>query len=492
VRLPRVVAQVCLFAVAPLIAACGTTVSGSQAGTNDGGSALGGPTAATGTAGNTAGSATASLPGGSGQGNTVASGIGGATSVTNSSIGGSTSTTSASKAPFKVGALYSSNAQAALTALGAKGSIGDVKGEGDAVVAYINAHGGVGGRKMVVKWYDGDATQPAATIAAEACASWTQDDHVDAAAPGGSIVDMNTIRACLAKANTPATSVEYHVQTRAQNFTTSPLWIEPLGLSMESYARSFAEGLAAQGFFRGGRLGIVYDDGPDWSAVERSVLEPTLSRLGVTVVARATYQLRGFSDVAGSESAVNSAVLNFKTNGVTRVITFEPWDGYAFFMQSADRQDFHPTYGLSSQAAFAATYATGLVPADQLTGAYFIGWSPILDDPDRPAGWARERLCLSILDRANLHPDGPLAMAIALSGCDGFLDLADLGKAANGNLNASTFRSSLARVSWQSALLPTVGVTANRPYGVVALRDGRWNAGCGCFVFSGATRPAPS
>lgn len=389
--------------------------------------------------------------------------------------------------PFRVGALYSSNAQAALGALGAKGSIGDIKAEGDAVVAYVNGHGGVAGRRMVPEWYNGDATQSSTTIASEACTAWTQDDHVDAAVPGGSIVDMNTIRQCLAARNTPAASVEYHVQTRQQNFATSPMWIEPLGLSMESYAKTYAQSLAAQGFFTG-KLGIVYDDGPDWTDVERSVLEPTLTRLGVHIAARASYQLRGFSDVAQSQPDVNNAVLRFKTAGVTRVITFEPWDGWAFFMQAADQQNFHPVYGLSSQAAFAATFATGIVPADQLTNAYFVGWSPVLDESTVSHGWPREQLCDSIYNNAGIHPSGPLATAIALSTCDGLLDMAQLGTAAGGNLGRTTFAHALAGVQWQSALMPSVKLSEQRRYGIVVVRDGRWNGTCQCFNFSGPNR----
>jgi hypothetical protein len=280
------------------------------------------------------------------------------------------------------------------------------------------------------------------------------------------------------------------VQTRRRGYAQNPYWLEPMQLSMEAYAKTYVDSLAAQGFFKGGRLGILHDDGTDWTAVERTVLEPELRRHGVEVVARASYQLRGFSQVASAQPAIDSAVLQFKSTQVNRVISFEPWAGWGFFILAAERQRYYPTYGLSSQTAWAAVYDTGLIPDAQLENAYYVGWSPWLDGADTSAPWARLRLCRTIYAGAGIRMSGPLAETIALALCNGLLDLAALGKAAHGDLRAATLADAARRVSWQSALLPRLAMSPARPYGVTRVRPARWNAAHKRFEYTGPESPA--
>jgi hypothetical protein len=472
-----------------LLAGCGTTVPVQGSAMPDAGVATPGGAVGTGLGGQPR--ATAATGGRGGASQTAQTTVG-ATEGPASAAATETKTTVATRraAPYKVGLLYSSNAQAALGALGARGDVGDWKAEGDAVVGYINAHGGMGGRRLVAEWYNADATQKSSDIGNAACVAWTQDDHVDGAVPGGSIVDMNSVRSCLAKTSTPAISTEYHVQTRQRGFAENRYWVEPFGIAMESYAKTYVDGLAAQGFFNGAKLGVLYDDGADWTTVERTVLERELSRLHVGVAARASYELRDFSQVGSAEPAIDAAVLQFKSKGVNRVISFEPWVGWGFFMIAANQQKYLPTYGLSSQTAWTASYATGLVPDEEMTNAYYVGWSPVLDLKSPGPQWPRLRLCDAIYQAAGIQRNGALAEAIALSTCDGLLDLAALGDAVGGALTSSTFARAVADVSWQSALVPRMSVSPARPYGITLVRPARWRTSCECFVYTGPAAAA--
>jgi hypothetical protein len=392
--------------------------------------------------------------------------------------------------PYTVGLIHSTSAQAALRLLGSTADTGDVRAEGNAVISYLNAHGGLGGRRLVASWYDANAQDDPSTIAERACASWTQDDHVDAAVPDLPIVDMSVMRACLRRTSTPAVSADYHVQTRRSGYAQNPHWLEPMQLSMESYAKTYVDSLAAQGFFKGGRLGIIHDDGNDWTAVERTVLEAELRRHGVPVAARASYRLRGFSQVPSAQPAIDSAVLQFKSRQVDRVISFEPWVGWGFFMLAAERQGYYPTYGLSSQTAWAASYGTGLVPDDQLENAYYVGWSPVLDGVQTSAPWPRLLLCRRIYQASGIRMSGPLAETVAMAVCNGLLDVAALGDAVDGDLTAATFGQATRRVAWQSALLPRLALSTTRPYGVTSVRPARWSTTCRCFRYTGGPTPA--
>jgi ABC-type branched-subunit amino acid transport system substrate-binding protein len=468
-----------------LAAACGTTVSGvparssAQDGLGTGAGADGG---------------TASLPGqsssavGGGPAGTTTGAVAAPTGPTSApqaagDVGGS-SGAQGKRSPYLVGVAWSSDSDAALKSLGAQYTLGDVKGAGDAVAAWVNKHGGMGGRPLQLVWYDGSVSDSPSDLAQKSCVYWTQDHHVDAAIPAGSIVDMNVARQCLGKAHVPAVSGETHVQTRAAGFAGSPLWLEPLTFTMEGFALTYADSLARQGFFRGGRLGVVYDDGPEWTSVEKDVFEPELRRLGVQVVDRAGVQIRGAADSGSSQSALSEAVLRFRTSNVDRVVFLEPWDGYAFFMQQAESQKYRPTYGLSSQGAFVATWETGLVPAAQMTGAYYVGWSPLQDLSNLGSGWGRLNLCRTMLRQAGIAPSGRLALDSALIACDGILDLKALADRTQGGLDAGSFLGAVDAVSWEAAMLPTTAVRSSRRYGVTSVRAARWDATCQCFHYT--------
>jgi hypothetical protein len=505
-RLGRLAVGVTASAVAcALLAACGTTApresaagSGSsvaaQSGLGVAGTSQGGATAERSSTTVTTGSTADTASTGSGSSVPVAV-ANEQPSPARSANGGRTNATT--RAPYKVGLPYSTTDQAALTAMGGRGSLGDMQGEGQAVIDWLNARGGIGGRTVMPVWFDENAGEQPDQIATEGCTTWIDDNHVDAALPGGPNVDMDGLRSCLGKAGIPAVSIQWHVQSRQKDLAASPLWVEPFALSMESFAKTYVDNLAAQHFFDRGRVGILYDDGPKWTAVEKAVLEPELRRVGAEVVARASYGIRGFGDVAPSEPALRSYVAQFKAQKVDRVISFEPWEGWGFFMMEADRQGFEPRWGLSSQTDWNVAYATGLVPEAQMKDAQYVGWSPVMDlkGMDRSGAgqrWPRLRECDSIYDTAGLKRDGALAEVFALALCDGLLDLADLGAVARSKLDRTTFRRSVDDVAWQSALMPGMKLSTARTYGVTEVRPARWLTSSSEFVYTGPpTAAAP-
>ena len=492
--------------VCALLTACGTTL-------HSGGPTAGASFGAGGSTGTASDAAGLTVPGaqapGTGQGSDAQAGsassragFGGASSSQAPAPGGANYGSAATAprsvprgTPFKIGVPYSSSDQAALTALGGKGDIGNLQDEAKAVIAWLNTHGGVGGRPITPVWVDENAAEKSDQIASDVCAAWTQDNHVDAALPGGPNVDMDAVRNCLRNASIPAVSFQWHVQSRQHDLETDPLWVEPLALSMESYAKTYADDLAAQGFFKGGKLGILYDDGPSWTDVEQHVLEPELRRLGVKIVARASYAIRTFSDIAPAEPQLRDYALQFKSEGVDRVISFEPWQGWGFFMIQAHNNDYHPKWGLSSQTDWSVSYATGLVPLDEMVNAYYVGWSPVMDLQDmwqESSGprWARLRLCDSIYTSSGIKRDGPAAEVFALALCDGLLDVAALGANVHGNLNRATFAQAVDNVAWQSAFLPTMALSNARRYGVTAVRPARWDQTNDVFFYTGPARAA--
>ena len=83
---------------------------------------------------------------------------------------------------------YETNGDAANAAFGATGiSQGDPQADAKAVVADINAHGGMAGRQVVPVWHaiDATSTDTYADMDQQTCAAYTQDAHVFAAMDKG-------------------------------------------------------------------------------------------------------------------------------------------------------------------------------------------------------------------------------------------------------------------------------------------------------------------
>lgn len=249
-----------LVGIALLLSGCGTTVplSGSASSAQDsslgtGGELPGGQTPADGAAGTSVGSgADVTAPGHARR----APGASGSTSLS-PPAGSAVSSSSLVPAVFKIGMQYSGNANAAMSSIGGSTFKDDRRPENDAVIAWINKHGGIGGRPASPVYNDIDATANPSAESEAACTQWTQDAHVSFAIPRSAVADNDLLRTCLKKAGVPS-MVEQTSRTTEADLRSSPLWFEPEALSLNAYARTYVEGLARQGFFASGKVGVVY------------------------------------------------------------------------------------------------------------------------------------------------------------------------------------------------------------------------------------------
>src|SRR5690349_22550034 len=90
------------------------------------------------------------------------------------------------------------------------------------------------------------------------------------------------------------------------------------------------------------------------------------------------------------QAQISSAVLKFRSDGVTHVLIWDD-NGVAtlFFMQQADNQGYRPRYGINSGNNMQVV--AQVVSKSQLTGATGIGWTPAFDiaNADSPTSkWA--------------------------------------------------------------------------------------------------------
>jgi hypothetical protein len=250
----------------------------------------------------------------------------------------------------------------------------------DALVRYVNAHGGVNGRKLVPVYetYDPNDTSPYEQQSQRACTFFTQDNHVFAHID---VVSDATFFTCMEQAGT--VGVERYDISPQRTVTPYRGIFFPGDLDPVGVASMLGSGLAAGGFLtRSSRIGVVQEDNPVYDQARSAGLEPALRAAGVAGISD-LYRIPAMTqsaDAASAVSAVNSAVLRFHTDGIDRILFLSQYGALvdAIFMKDASQQHYYPKYGLSTEDGPVALTG-GNAPADQLSGSVGVGWQPLLD-----------------------------------------------------------------------------------------------------------------
>jgi ABC-type branched-subunit amino acid transport system substrate-binding protein len=469
--------------LATALSACGSTASqptaGGEAGAND---ELGQVETGDGNGsldGDSAGSA-------SGTGQTDAGGRG-STGVAGPGAANSSSAPAGVKGgTVTIGVRHADEASATAigAALGARNvSSGDTRGYAEAVINYINAQGGVAGRRLEAVYQAVDLVGLVANAAAAdqaSCSFFTEDAKVFAVTT--SIPSGEGLSTCLAQRETPlvmATNDEYD----QQNMDDAAGWFYlPSVPNLTRAVRIVVDGLFAQGYYQPGtRLGVVRFNA--YPAYQRAAeaLRAALARHGVTIEEDA-----GMSSYTSSQE-YQSAVLRMKAKNITHVQFIDVSGLMAIqFMQHAESQLFRPRYGLSTGNSLAAVVASA--PPAQLRRALAIGWMPSLDvdaahDPGGRPGAAQ---CLQIIRAAGLAMNDRIAETLALWTCDSLFFLKAALDAAP-DVSAAGFRAGAERLAgaYQSASAFATFFGPGRYDGVAAARNLVFDDGCSCFVYRG-------
>ncbi|MDP9100578.1 MAG: ABC transporter substrate-binding protein [Actinomycetota bacterium] len=483
-----------------LVSACGSTVplnSSSGASTDssglgtsaasrplDSGSSL--PSAQPGQALGSGASGGPTGPGSSGQ--AAVAGTGGLTGPTGSSL--SPRTSGATKAPIRIGALTASGAGKYQASLGFKGASGDQIAMTNSIVQYLNAHGGLGGRKIQLVSYDLDPTaaatdEPSALQAA--CTFFTQDNHVTAVA---SILALlpDSFYACMAKAHVPIILADEGASSDFFNHYASTVYM-PSGPSYTRVLNESVEALWSAGWLTAkSQVGLVgYDTADVHSIVDKGLL-PALQRHGLKLAA-ALYT----ATTTAAASEYNGGVLSFKSKGVDRVF-FAPGGQPVYFALAAEQQAYHPYYELSS-LEYPTVLAANL-PADQLVGSMGVNWLPYLDLP----GTQRSSVttpgiaeCRKAMAAAQQDYSGSTTLAAATWICDDWMLLREVF-AAGATADEQGIRQaaeSLGQTFPPASTFHTTLAPGRAHDGAAAYRLIAFQQGCSCYGYITPVRALP-
>lgn len=521
--------------------ACGSTVQqnggtlsggqGRQAGGTGGaaGNGLGGPAGPG--AGGTGSDSTGALSGGSTGGAPGVGGAGGTTGTTTGSTstgqgptttsgGASTSGgSSVEQGPgitattISVGLPYITNGDAAGKAVGITGAGGgDQRAQWNVVINDINKHrGGILGRKIVPVFHPTDATSAESYDAQEqaACSDYHEDHKVFA------VLDNSVngvLQACTEKARAVMASETASLSySSVQTFSRYPHYVEVGKLRLDRLARNWPGSLNAQKYFTGWntstgtpgpapvKVGILYLDDPASTYSVKNVLIPGLAALGQRHPDVVQVQSpKSTSDNGSTISAIQAAVLKFRSDGVTHFLPLDPGGGVGlFFAENAENQKYYPRYGLTtSNGAQLLRDLGGVFPEKQLHGSLGYGWVPVIDlsasrDPDNgPNSNEPRRTCLKLMKDGGQNLAGAVQVRSAIEVCDSLSFLKATLEGAGPSITQATFLAGVNRLggSFVAGNTFSTGFGPRQHDGVTSGRLFAYDQTCSCFNYTSGLR----
>jgi ABC-type branched-subunit amino acid transport system substrate-binding protein len=405
-----------------------------------------------------------------------------------------------------VGVTYSTGNDTANRALGANITTGDQQADAQAVIDDINAHGGVAGRKLVPVWYDFQSTdaRPYAVIDAEACARFTQDNHVFAVA-GDGITD--NFPACISRAGgMMVASASSIIGPDRAYFERFPYVFNVGFLTQERMMAEEVRSLVRLEYFSGwnhvtgapasatpAKLGIISFDTSSWNKPLDNVMLPGLQAVGHPVdpanVQRVTYPSDS-DQVAGSVAQIQAAVLKFRQNDVTHVIVLDGNGSMTLHMLNNMRsQHYYPRLGVNSATGVQALYDGYAQDARSFNGAVGLGWSPTLDLPQgKSDSYFTERTadCIKMIEkRTGQRFADTNSASVALGYCDQLYLLAEAINRAIGGVNRDTVSAAIEafRGSFPAAGTRGVFFSPSRHDGIEYGYDMRFDSACTCVKY---------
>lgn len=365
-------------------------------------------------------------------------------------------------------------------------SIADSHAQAQAVVSYINTHGGIDGLKVNPVYYqlkvpNEESASGRAQEAQSACTAWTQDAHVFAflviIGP-----DPNYLE-CAAKNQTPIITSGFPEGVDAVQYAQIPnLIYAPGSLVFDDRERMLVDQMAKAGVLSSkSKVGIMIDGSTPMvkRAVDKTLL-PELKRRGIPVVSQVA-----FPDCV--ESAYDTYALQMRQAGVTHVYFSGTYCGSVpllLFGRAAENQKWSPEYVVSSDQGPAGNGNTQV--SNKGAHMHGVGWLPGADDGSS-SGTPAAKTCQSIMQAAGQGDSATTDIfGTGASYCEAlfFLQTALTG---TGELTPAGLSSGAAALAdrWAPVVSRGADFRADHHFGVNTIQAFAFDQACGCMKYTG-------
>jgi hypothetical protein len=243
------------------------------------------------------------------------------------------------------------------------------------------------------------------------------------------------------------------------------------------------------------KAGVLSFDTPTWNRPVAKTLLPRLRALGrapapgdvIAVPAPDNY-----GDAGRMTAAIQSAVLKFRTDGVTHVILLDNTGQLSlFFTTGATNQGYHPRIGVNSATSMQALVDSGASDGRAWAGAMGLGWKPSFDLSAQAATKYETRAgaaCLKLLTaKTGQRYASVNERAVALIDCN-FLAFVDQGLDFATTRTRNGFRTSIegfARTFADTTTLSTLFSPTHHD-GLTGGYDMKWDSSCTCTRYVGS------
>jgi hypothetical protein len=387
------------------------------------------------------------------------------------------------------------DAQDASNAVEGVGGHGDALEQGtsytqaaQAVIAYINDHGGIAGRKVVPVFYSVDATNATTRSGRSqeqerACALWTEDHHVFAMLGWVAAANLD----CAARSDTLFLADILNGGQASMSASMledyGDVWYAPNGVTAERRGRNLVEALSKAGWFTDdSRVGILVEDREGTRDGVDDGMLPALQDLGVEPV-QIVYP-------DGMEAPWQNYILQLQQEGVTHVL-FSQSEPNAYTVSlaqtAAEAQHYQPHWAISTDLLPRALVALG-APHAQLTNTTGIGWIPALDTTADDAPTSSTGSACAEISETSGQPYASIY-------CDGLFFLQFVAEQAT-ELTPKGVREAVAELGSTYESAATLGgltsFESDRHDGASSYRVLTFDDTCGdtgCFVYTGPETP---
>ena len=369
-------------------------------------------------------------------------------------------------------------------------SVGDAQAQAQAMANYVNAHGGVAGKKLLVKVHDYNAQQASETNDNNLCQAIADTDKAFMADLQGQI--HFSARDCYKAKGVLSFEGGAYGFGHAFYAAHSPTEWSPSYADYDAAERALVATIKAKSWLKGeSKVGVVLWDDRPYHDLADKVLAPMLKQLGVSVVQASISN----SDIGSIEDGIHAAAQTMVVNQVDHLLFLGSAPLQPFFVQQ-NQQYNQFVYALTS---FDVPRYMELNFPRNMAGAIGVGFSPDDDVMDARYPFPQpglETTCRNIYKAAGVsmpgrYVDGQFNAKQAMSYCESVMLLKAAADKVTGPLTAKSWAAAAESLgsSFQAAQTFATSYSAAKHTGASAYREITFLDSCSCMTYTSGRKP---